>query len=62
MTVRFTTEFKTEELVPEAGLEPALPYSKRFLRPSCLPFHHSGLLFPPFRAIVKLVVREYAIG
>ena len=32
--------------VPGAGLEPAQPVmAKGFLSPSCLPFHHPGILF-----------------
>ena len=30
--------------VPEAGIEPAREYSQGILSPSCLPFHHPGIV------------------
>lgn len=39
-------------MVPEAGVEPALPCGKRILSPLRLPFRHSG--FEPFPAFARL--------
>ena len=33
---------KSDELVPEEGLEPSQGYPYRILSPARLPFHHSG--------------------
>ena len=38
----YVSKPRFEAMVPEAGLEPALPCDKRFLRPPRLPFRHSG--------------------
>ena len=35
-------EQSEEKLVPKAGVEPALPCDRWYLKPVCLPFHHFG--------------------
>ena len=39
---RFSQSSPEDQVVPEAGLEPAQGYPYRILSPARLPFHHSG--------------------
>ena len=31
-------------MVPKKGVEPLRAYAHRFLRPTCMPFHHFGII------------------
>src|SRR3990167_1538725 len=46
---KISSVFQYFLLVPKEGVEPSCPQGHRFLRPTCLPFHHFGFRGSFFR-------------